>query len=50
MVQGIPVEKLIKLHLMILKETFDEQVSYRIQIPEGLSREETLNMLTSGGF
>ena len=50
LVQSLSIEKLFKFHSLLFSETFFDQTSYRILIPDGISKEERFNILTSAGY
>ncbi len=50
LIEQLPIGKLTKLHLLLLSETFIEQSSYKVQIPDGVSVSERFHILTSGGY
>jgi hypothetical protein len=35
----LPIKKLIKFHNFLLSESFSDQPNYRVQIPDGISKD-----------
>ncbi len=38
LVQSLPITNLAKFHTLLFAETFTDQISYRVMIPDGLAR------------